>query len=401
MNPFLDSLLPYPFERMNALKAGLRSRSNAPHIALSIGEPKHATARFLVDAATDTAHVQAGLGTYPATRGSDALRAAIAAWATKRFALSRGTLTAERHVLPVSGTREALFSFGQCVLSGRADRCAVLPNPFYQIYEGAILLRGTAPHYVACPESTGYLPDFDSVPASVWDACELLFICSPGNPTGAVIPLDSLKRLVALADRHDFVIAADECYSEIYPDERRPPPGLLQACAELGRDDYARCIVFHSLSKRSNLPGLRSGFVAGDASILERYFLYRTYHGCAMPTHVQHVSELAWSDETHVLDNRALYREKFATVTPLLAEVLGVREPEAGFYYWPQTPIDDETFTQRLFVEENVTVLPGRYLSRPHDGGDPGVGRIRMAMVAELAECVDAAERIVRFARTL
>jgi N-succinyldiaminopimelate aminotransferase len=401
MNPYLESLQPYPFERMNALKAGLRGRSNAPHIALSIGEPKHATARFLVDAAIDAAQVQAGLRTYPATRGSDALRDAIAAWATRRFSLSTGTLTAARHVLPVSGTREALFSFGQCVLSGRVGACAVLPNPFYQIYEGAILLRGAAPYYVACPETTAYLPDFGSVPTSVWDACELLFICTPGNPTGAVIPIEVLKRLVDLADRHDFVIASDECYSEIYLDERRRPPGLLQACAELGRDDYGRCVVFHSLSKRSNLPGLRSGFVAGDAAILERYFLYRTYHGCAMPAHVQHVSQLAWSDETHVVDNRALYREKFATVTPMLADALGVRAPEAGFYYWPRTPIDDETFTRRLFVEENVTVLPGRYLSRPHAGSDPGLGRVRMAMVAELSECIDAAERIVRFARTL
>ena len=401
MNPFLDSLLPYPFERMNALKAGLRVRSNAPHIALSIGEPKHATAQFLVDACTDVASVRAGLGTYPATRGSDALRASIGAWATNRFLLKPGTLTASKHVLPVSGTREALFSFAQCVLSGRSGSCAVLPNPFYQIYEGAILLRGTPPYYVACPESTGYLPDFDSVPAEVWQNCELLFICTPGNPTGAVMPLDQLGRLIALADRYDFIVASDECYSEIYPDESRPPPGLLQACAAMGRDDFSRCVVFHSLSKRSNMPGLRSGFVAGDAAILERFFLYRTYHGCAMPAHVQHTSELAWADETHVIENRALYRHKFATVTPMLAPVLGVREPEAGFYYWPATPIDDETFSQRLFVEENITVLPGRYLSRPHAGVDPGLNRIRMAMVAEPAECIDAAERIIRFARTL
>jgi N-succinyldiaminopimelate aminotransferase len=401
MNPFLDDLQLYPFERMNALKSGLRVRNNAPHIALSIGEPKHATAPFLIAAATDAKAVSAGLATYPATKGTDGLRAAISTWTTSRFRLRAGTLTAERHVLPVSGTREALFSFGQCVLSGRAGACAVLPNPFYQIYEGAILLRGTTPYYVDCPVDTGYLPDFDSVPAAVWDACELLFICSPGNPTGAVLPLAKLTRLIELADRHDFVIAADECYSEIYPDEHNAPVGLLQACAAIGRDDYARCVVFHSLSKRSNLPGLRSGFVAGDAAILERYFLYRTYHGCAMPAHVQHVSQLAWSDEAHVVDNRARYRKKFATVTPLLAGALGVTAPEGGFYYWPTTPIDDEQFTQRLFVEENVTVLPGRYLSRAHRGADPGANRIRMAMVAELDECIDAAERIVRFVRSL
>jgi N-succinyldiaminopimelate aminotransferase len=400
MNPFLDSLQPYPFERMNALKAGLKVRSNAPHIALSIGEPKHATARFLVDAATNVPAVQTGLATYPATRGGDSLRAAIGNWATQRFRLPPGALTAARHILPVSGTREALFSFAQCVLSGRSGSCAVLPNPFYQIYEGAILMRGAAPYYVACSDPSG-LPDFEAVPDVVWRACELLFICTPGNPTGAVMSIEQMKALIELADRHDFVIASDECYSEIYPDESRPPPGLLQACAELGRDDFSRCVVFHSLSKRSNMPGLRSGFVAGDGAVLDRFFLYRTYHGCAMPAHVQHVSELAWTDETHVVDNRALYREKFAAITPMLEPVLGVREPAGGFYYWPRTPIDDESFTRRLFVEENVTVLPGRYLSRHRSGVDPGLNRVRMAMVGELAECVDVAERIVRFARSL
>ena len=400
MNPYLDSLLPYPFERMNALKAGLKVRSNAPHIALSIGEPKHATARFLVDAATNVPAVQSGLATYPATRGGESLRTTISNWATRRFHLPSGALTPARHILPVSGTREALFSFAQCVLSGSSGSCAVLPNPFYQIYEGAILMRGAVPHYVACDDSSG-LPDFEAVPDRIWQACELLFICSPGNPTGAVMPLEQMKTLIELADRHDFVIASDECYSEIYPDESQPPPGLLQACAQLGRDDFARCVVFHSLSKRSNMPGLRSGFVAGDAAILDRFFLYRTYHGCAMPAHVQHVSELAWADEAHVVDNRALYREKFAIITPMLAPVLGVSEPEGGFYYWPRTPMDDEAFTRRLFVEENVTVLPGRYLSRSHDGVDPGLNRVRMAMVGELAECVDVAERILRFARSL
>jgi N-succinyldiaminopimelate aminotransferase len=344
--------------------------------------------------------VQTGLATYPATRGGESLRAAIGSWATRRFRLPAGKLTPARHILPVSGTREALFSFAQCVLSGRSGSCAILPNPFYQIYEGAILMRGAAPYYVACSDASG-LPDFEAVPHRVWQDCELLFICTPGNPTGAVMSLAQMKALIELADRHDFVIASDECYSEIYPDESRPPPGLLQACAELGRDDFARCVVFHSLSKRSNMPGLRSGFVAGDAAILDRFFLYRTYHGCAMPAHVQHVSELAWADETHVVDNRALYREKFAIVTPMLAPVLGVTRPDGGFYYWPRTPVDDESFTRRLYVEENVTVLPGRYLSRSQGGVDPGLNRIRMAMVGELAECIDVAERIVRFARSL
>jgi N-succinyldiaminopimelate aminotransferase len=401
MNPYLDALQPYPFERMNALKAGLSSRSNAPHIALSIGEPKHPAPEFLIAALSDRDALASSLGTYPSTRGSDELRAAVAAWASRRFRLPAGSLTAERHVLPVNGTREALFAFGQAVLSGRAGSCAVLPNPFYQIYEGAILLRGTQPYYVACPESAGFLPDLAAVPADVWTNCELAFICSPGNPTGAVAPLELLTHLIELADRHDFVIASDECYSEIYADEAAPPPGLLEACAAMGRDDYERCVVFHSLSKRSNLPGLRSGFVAGDAALLERFLLYRTYHGCAMPAHVQHVSALAWSDEQHVIENRAVYRRKFADVTPLLAPYLNVAAPAGGFYYWPRTPLDDETFTRRLFVERNVTVLPGRYLSRPQQGDDPGAGRVRMAMVAPLAECIDAAERIGEFCRKL
>jgi N-succinyldiaminopimelate aminotransferase len=401
MNPYLDALQPYPFERMNALKAGLISRSNAPHIALSIGEPKHPAAPFLIAACTDAETVASSLGTYPNTRGGDALRAAVAAWATRRFKLAPASLTAERHVLPVNGTREALFAFGQAVLSGCSGSCAVLPNPFYQIYEGAVLLRGATPYYVACPAERELLPDLAAVPADVWASCELVFVCSPGNPTGAVAPLSMLTQLVELADRHDFVIASDECYSEIYADESAPPPGLLQACAAMGRDDYRRCVVFHSLSKRSNLPGLRSGFVAGDATLLERFFLYRTYHGCAMPTHVQHVSTLAWSDEQHVVDNRALYRSKFAAVTPLLTPFLDVKIPAGGFYYWSRTPLDDETFAQRLFAECNVTVLPGRYLSRPQHGHDPGVGRIRMALVAPLAECIDAAQRIAEFCRAL
>ncbi len=401
MNPYLDSLLPYPFERMNALKAGLASRSNAPHIALSIGEPRHATAAFLVDASTDRSRAAAGLGTYPATKGSDSLRCAIADWVTARFKLRNSTLTAASHVLPVNGTREALFSFAQAVLTGRTGSCAILPNPFYQIYEGAVLLRGAAPYYVPCPADSSFQPDFDAVPDDVWANCELLFVCTPGNPTGAVLTMATLQKLIELADQHDFVIASDECYCEIYPFDESPPAGLLEACAAMGRDDYSRCVVFHSLSKRSNLPGLRSGFVAGDATILQRYLLYRTYHGCAMPAHVQYVSELAWSDEAHVRDNRALYRQKFGAVIGELKPVLDIAQPQAGFYYWPRTPIDDTIFTQRLFVEQNVTVLPGRYLSREHLGVDPGAGRVRMAMVASLEECVDAAQRIAAFVRTL
>ena len=397
MNPWIDDLLPYPFERLIALKDGVATASAKPHIALSIGEPKHAPPPFIIDALAARLPLAEGLGSYPATRGSDVLRSAAADWATRRFHLRSGTLTPERHVLPVNGTREALFSFGQAVLSGAPGSCAVLPNPFYQIYEGAVLLRGTRPWYVPCPETRAFRPDFDSVPEEVWRCCELLFLCSPGNPTGAVIPLEELEHLIGLADRFGFVIASDECYSEIYPDDRAPPPGLLEACAALSRHDFRRCVVFHSLSKRSNVPGLRSGFVAGDSSLLERFFVYRTYHGCAMPAHVQEASRLAWRDERHVDDNRALYRAKFAAVTPRLAEVLDVAAPQAGFYLWPRTPGDDQAFARALFRAQNLTVLPGSYLSREHEGANPGTGRVRMALVAPLDECIDAAERIVEF----
>jgi N-succinyldiaminopimelate aminotransferase len=399
MNRGLEALLPYPFERLNALKAGVVPRAQKPHIALSIGEPKHAPPGFIVAALADARRLTEGLGSYPLTRGSDALRASMAEWATRRFRLKPGALTPDRHVLPVNGTREALFSFGQTVLSGSPNAVCVMPNPFYQIYEGAALLRGTQPWFVACPPENDYQPDYASVPDHVWRRCELVYLCSPGNPTGAVAPMEVLERLIELADRYDFTIAADECYSEIYPDEAAPPPGLLEACARIGRDDFARCVVFHSLSKRSNVPGLRSGFVAGDARILERYFLYRTYHGCAMPGHVQEASRLAWRDEAHVVANRALYRAKFDAVTPLVAKVLEVGKPDAGFYLWPRTPDSDETFARELFAAQNVTVLPGTYLSREHGGANPGKGRVRMALVASLEECVEAAERIVTFVK--
>ncbi len=396
MNPFLDNLHLYPFERLNALKAGVRTRSNAPHIALSIGEPKHASPDFVVDALREESVLRAGLGSYPPTRGGDALREAIATWAQRRFRLNRIPDIAHE-VLPVAGTREALFSFGQAVLSGANGAVCAMPNPFYQIYEGAALLRGAAPYYLPCPERLGFQPDFDAVPAAVWDACELLFLCSPGNPSGTTLSLDQFERVIQLADRHDFVIASDECYSEIYSDEANPPAGLLQACARMKRDDYARCVVFHSLSKRSNLPGLRSGFVAGDRTVLDRFFLYRTYHGCALPAHVQEASRRAWLDEAHVVANRAAYRAKFAAVTPMIGAALDCTAPEGGFYYWARTPTDGETFTRELFAAENVTVLPGSYLARASDGSDPGRDRVRMAWVASLEECIEAAERIARF----
>ena len=397
MNPGLDALLPYPFERLDALKRGVAPDTSAPHLALQIGEPKHAPPAFVLRALEDPDTLRAGLGAYPPTRGGAPLREAAADWLRRRFGAQ---VDPETQVLPVNGTREALFSFGQALLSGATSSLVLLPNPCYQTYEGAALLRGATPWYVPC-RGAAQLPDLDAVEDAVWGAAELVYICSPGNPTGAVLPEDALRRLIGRAHRFDFVIAADECYSEIYADEDAPPPGLLQAAAAMGHTDFARCVVFHSLSKRSNLPGLRSGFVAGDAAILERYYLYRTYHGCAMPAHVQAASVLAWGDEAHVRANRAAYREKFAATLPILADVLPVAEPEAAFYLWPEVPGGDEPFARALFARQNVTVMPGTYLGRGDGNANPGAGRVRMALVGETAECVDAAERIRGFVEGL
>ena len=394
MNPDLDKLQPYPFERLNALKAGI-TPADKPHIALSIGEPKHATPALVQAALRD--NLREGLSSYPLTRGMLPLRQAITDWLTQRFRLPPGSLDPERHVLPVSGTREALFAFAQAVVDREREARVLMPNPFYQIYEGAALLAGATPEYLACTAEQGYLPGFDTVSAATWDSCQLLYLCSPGNPTGAVAPSATLQQLIELAERHDFIIAADECYSEIYFDESHPPTGLLQAAADMGNTDYRRCVVFHSLSKRSNAPGLRSGFVAGDAAIVDRFLRYRTYHGCAMPLHHQHASVAAWRDETHVQENRAIYRQKFDAVLDVLDGCLDVAQPDAGFYLWPRTPVDDETFARELFAEQHVTVLPGRYLSRDSDGQNPGAGHVRMALVAGVDECIEAAHRINEF----
>ncbi|QLC74165.1 succinyldiaminopimelate transaminase [Pseudomonas sp. LPB0260] len=398
MNDALNQLQPYPFEKLRALLAGAQPSSEKKAIALSIGEPKHRSPAFVAEALSANLDQ---LAVYPTTLGVPALREAIANWCGQRFNLPSGWLDPARHVLPVNGTREALFAFTQAVVQRDEQALVVSPNPFYQIYEGAALLAGARPHYLPCLEEQGFNPDFDAVPADIWQRCQILFLCSPGNPTGALIPLDTLKKLIALADQYDFVIAADECYSELYFDEQQPPAGLLSACAELGRSDFARCVVFHSLSKRSNLPGLRSGFVAGDADILKAFLLYRTYHGCAMPVQTQLASVAAWSDEVHVRANRALYREKFDAVLAILDGVLEVQRPDGGFYLWAKTPVDDESFTRELFAREHVTVVPGSYLSRNVDGVNPGAGRVRMALVAPLAECVEAAERIREFVKSL
>ncbi|MEN2505651.1 succinyldiaminopimelate transaminase [Stutzerimonas stutzeri] len=398
MNDDLSLLQPYPFEKLRALLAGAQPPVEKRAIALSIGEPKHPSPDFVAQALAANLDQ---LAVYPSTLGIPALRESIARWAEQRFGVAPGGIDPARHVLPVNGTREALFAFTQAVVNRGTDALVVSPNPFYQIYEGATLLAGATPHYLPCTAENGFNPDFDAVSVSTWQRTQILFLCSPGNPTGALVPLNTLKKLIALADQHDFVIAADECYSELYFDEEQPPAGLLTACAALGRDDFKRCVVFHSLSKRSNLPGLRSGFVAGDAEILKAFLLYRTYHGCAMPVQTQLASIAAWSDEEHVQANRQLYREKFDAVLDILTPVMDVQRPDGGFYLWPKTPVDDQQFTRELFAREHVTVVPGSYLSREVDGVSPGAGRVRMALVAPLADCVEAAERIRAFIATL
>lgn len=394
MNPDLARLQPYPFEKLAALKAGVKPPADLGPIALSIGEPKHPTPDFITE--TLIAHLHL-LASYPTTRGLPVLRQAIADWLARRFQLPAGGLDPERQILPLNGTREGLFALPQALVDRSRQPLVLMPNPFYQIYEGAAFLAGAEPRYLPCLAEQGYLPDFATVTTDTWRRCQLLYLCSPGNPSGAVIPLATLQRLIELAEEFDFVIAADECYAELYDDEARPPVGLLQAAARLGRGDYRRCLVFHSLSKRSNVPGLRSGFVAGDEELIERFFQYRTYHGCAMPVQHQHASLVAWRDEAHVVANRALYRAKFDAVLGILGEVLEVSRPAGGFYLWPRTPIPDPDFARGLFAATNVTVLPGSYLSRAVDGVDPGANRIRLALVAPLDECVEAAWRIRRY----
>ncbi|MEC4561379.1 succinyldiaminopimelate transaminase [Pseudomonas inefficax] len=394
MNHALTQLQPYPFEKLRALLGSVAPAADKRAIALSIGEPKHESPAFVAQAMADNLDK---LAVYPSTIGLPALRQAIGQWCERRFGVPAGWLDADRHILPVNGTREALFAFTQAVVNRADDGLVVSPNPFYQIYEGAALLAGATPHYLPCLESNGFNPDFDAVPAEVWKRCQILFLCSPGNPTGALVPMATLKKLIALADEHDFVIAADECYSELYFDEDAPPPGLLTACAELGRSDFKRCVVFHSLSKRSNLPGLRSGFVAGDAEIIKPFLLYRTYHGCAMPVQTQLASIAAWQDEAHVRENRDQYRAKYDAVLDILQPVLDVQRPDGSFYLWAKVPGGDAEFTRDLFEAQHVTVVPGSYLSREVDGVNPGAGRVRMALVAPLAECIEAAERIREF----
>jgi N-succinyldiaminopimelate aminotransferase len=396
MNPELSRLQAYPFEKLARLFKGTTPPAGLRPIALSIGEPKHPAPEFIQGCLKEN---MAGLSIYPTTKGIPELRQAIGVWLQKRFALQ--SIDAESQILPVNGTREALFSFTQAVVDRSGKPLVVMPDPFYQIYEGAALLAGAEPWFLPCTAGNGFVPDYDSVPDAAWERTQLLFMCSPGNPTGAVTNADTLKKLIALADRFDFVIASDECYSEIYFNESAPPVGLLQVCADIGRHDYRRCVVFHSLSKRSNLPGMRSGFVAGDAEVLAPYLLYRTYHGSAMPLQHQRASIAAWSDEAHVVENRRQYRAKFAAVKEILGDVLPLAMPDAGFYFWAATPIPDDEFARRLHAETHVTVLPGRFLGRDVDGSNPGEGFVRMALVASLDECTEAAHRIRSFVSSL
>ncbi len=397
MDPRLQRLQPYPFQRLAELLEGVTPAAADP-VNLGIGEPKHASPPFVAEALS--AALQ-GLGTYPPTRGGEALRTVICEWLSRRFGLPAGLLDPAAHVLPVNGTREALFAIGQAVAANRPGSAVVMPNPCYQIYEGAALLAGAEPVYLDTTAANGFVPDLDAVPERVWRDCVLIYICSPGNPSGTVLPPAWMERLIRLADRHDFVIAADECYSELYADEAAPPAGLLEICHRLGRDDFRRCLVFHSLSKRSSLPGLRSGFVAGDPALLADFLRYRTYQGCALPDHVQAASRAAWADEAHVRHNRARYREKFRRATEILGPVLDVEQPEAGFYLWPRTPVDDTEFARELVARENVRVLPGRFLGRDGANGNPGAGRIRMALVPDEATCEEALWRVRRVAEAL
>lgn len=397
MNPRLGALQPYPFEKLRALHAGVTLPADKRPINLSIGEPKHATPALIEAAIRQNLQ---GLSGYPLTRGTDELRAAIAGWLQRRYGLP--AIDPATQVLPVLGSREALFAFAQTVLDPHANARVLCPNPFYQIYEGAALLAGARPTFVNADPARNFGADWDSVSDQEWAETQLIYVCSPGNPAGNVMDLAEWEMLFARADQFGFVIAADECYSEIYFDETKPPLGALEAAQRLGRTDFRNLICFSSLSKRSNVPGMRSGFVAGDAALIKQFLLYRTYHGSAMSDLVAAASVVAWNDEAHVQDNRRQYVEKFDAVLPILQEVLPAQRPQAAFYIWLPTPGPDAEFARELLRQEAVTVLPGSYLARDkgaNAGGNPGENRVRIALVAPVAECVEAAQRIARFVR--
>ncbi len=391
MNPGLQTLQPYPFQRMRALFADTVPNDAYSPINLSIGEPKHPTPAFLKEALISQLD---RLANYPITKGSDELRQAIADYLTRRYQLKQFDVNTQ--VLPVNGTREALFAIVQCLVE--KNKLVLIPNPFYQIYEGAALLAGAKPVYLNTTSDNGFLPDIESITKEQWQQCQLIYLCSPGNPSGRVAPESLLKRLIELSDQYNFTIVSDECYADIYPTNSTPPVGLLEVAQSVGRNDYKNCLVFHSLSKRSSAPGLRSGFVAGDAALIKPFLQYRTYHGSAMSPPAQYASAAAWSDDQHVVENRRLYTEKFTAVIDILKPVIDIDWPDAGFYLWLNISSHngqcDEQFAKRLYQQYNVTVLPGRYLSRQSNGINPGVGFVRIALVANLEQCIDAAKRI-------
>ena len=395
MNSDLQRLQPYPFEKISVLKQSVQPNPELAPLSLSIGEPKHPTPEIILNALRDSI---SQIAVYPGTKGTPALREAIADWLVRRFKLP--SINPDTQVLPVTGTREALFAITQCLVDRKPNAKVLMPNPFYQIYEGAAFLAGATPVYLPCVEENGFIPDLDAIDEQTWQDCQLFFMCTPGNPTGALTPTSEIKKLIQLSEKYNFIIVSDECYSEIYLDEANPPPGLLEVAAASGDTDFKRCLVMHSLSKRSNAPGLRSGFVAGDADILKAFLLFRTYHGCAMPPHTQSTSIVAWQDEAHVEENRRLYREKFAAVLEILTPVMDIPTPQASFYLWAKTPIDDVTFTRDIYKHQHLNVVPGSYLSREVDGLNPGANRIRLALVAETQQCIEAATRIRQFIET-
>ena len=393
MNKRLGLLRPYPFERLRRLLADVSPAELAP-IRLSIGEPQQTPPPAALHSISRHAEK---FGRYPTTRGEVALREACLEWLCQRFDLRQASLDPERHILPLNGSREGLFSIGQCLIDATETPLAILPNPFYQIYEGAALLGGAEPYYLNCLERNGFIPAFDELPAALWQRCQLLYLCSPDNPSGAVLPQATLQSLIERAHRFDFNIVCDECYSEIYHDETTPPQGLLAAAQAMGNTDYSRCLAFYSLSKRSNLPGLRSGFVAGDEKLLGQFFAYRTYHGCSMPLPVQQASIAAWRDEQHVAESRSLYNRKMQRFIQILGDKMQLRMPEAGFYLWPDIAVDSERFSRSLYEQQNVKVLPGSYLARESGGINPGASRVRIALVAPLESCEAAAHRMCDF----
>jgi len=391
VNPRLDQLQPYPFQRLRELFAGVTANPELSPINLSIGEPKHPTPAFIGDALTANL---AGLANYPITQGSDALRGAIAGWCERRYGVN---LDPASQILPVNGSREALFAFAQAVIDPSKHVKRVLsPNPFYQIYEGAAILAGAKPYFLNTLPENGYRLALDEVPEAMWETVQLAYVCSPGNPTGQVLTLNEWQALFDLSEQHGFIIAADECYSEIYFDEDDPPLGALSAAEMLDRD-FSRLVVFNSLSKRSNVPGMRSGFVAGDAELIRQFLLYRTYHGSAMNPAIQAASAAAWQDEAHVVENRRQYREKFSAVMPILQDALAFAAPDAAFYLWAKVPGDDTEFARELYRQKNVSVLPGSFLARDAGGINPGRGFIRIALVDNLTSCLEAAHRIKDF----